>query len=84
MGYVLVMVDRKYFLFNIVFVICVKCSKVMNMFLEVFDYWKNYMSIMVNFVNIELFYLGVRVFFVVDFKYNKEKRVGNMVVMVCV
>lgn len=58
----------------------VKRSKAMNMFLEVFDHWKNYMSTTANSVNIEPSYSGVRVSFAADFKYNKEKRVGNMAV----
>lgn len=80
MGHVLATADRKYLLPNIAFVIRVKRSKAMNMFLEVFDHWKNYMSTTANSVNIEPSYSGVRVSFAADFKYNKEKRVGNMAV----
>lgn len=67
-----IIVDRKYFLFDNVFVIFVKCSKV-DMYLEVFDCWNSYMSMIVYFVNFYVFYLVVSGFFVEDFKYNKEK-----------
>ena len=58
MGHVLATADRKYLLPNIAFVIRVKRSKAMNMFLEVFDHWKNYMSTTANSVNIEPSYSG--------------------------
>ena len=71
--------DGKYLLPNNAFVIPIKRSKV-DMFSEVFDHWNSYTSATANSVNLEASYSVASGSFSADFKYNKEKQVGDKAV----
>lgn len=71
--------DRKYLLPDNAFVIPVKRSMV-DMFSEVFDHWNSYTSATANSVNLEASYSIASGSFSADFKYNKEKQVGDKAV----
>ena len=68
--------DRKYLLPDNAFVIPVKRSKV-DMFSEVFDHWNSYTSTTAHSVNLEASYSVASGSFAADFKYNKEKQIGD-------
>ena len=71
--------DRKYLLPDNAFVIPVKRSKV-DMSSEVFDRWNSYTSTTAHSVNLHASYSVVSGSFAEDFKYNKEKQVGDKAV----